>query len=398
MNELIEAGKLQCANCGTPMEGEFCHHCGQSVHSVLKPVHHMLEDGMDMFLHVDGRIFHTVPPLLTRPGFLTMEYFSGRRQRYVAPFRLMFVLCLLAFFAMHLAVDRVMESQGVDLVDAPHVKEDAFASADTPQEVREQLAEQLHGLAISRQATPAVAHPALDASERQLRALADKRLVALGAAPLAPGAVPAAGASVAAPAKPSGGADGPIQVNSKLDGEKIEFGWLPAFMNERMNTYIQRTVANLKELSNRDPAVRQTARDRLTTGVFSVLPQAMVVMIPLFALLLKLFYFFKRRLYMEHLIVALHSHAFLFLALLLAILLGMLSGWLRPHVAWASGGVNYLQTAVFLWMPAYLLVMQKRVYRQGWAMTLLKYWCVGWCYFWLLTVVVLVAAVMGAGH
>ena len=398
MNELIEAGKLQCANCGTPMEGEFCHHCGQSVHSVLKPVHHMLEDGMDMFLHVDGRIFHTVPPLLTRPGFLTMEYFSGRRQRYVAPFRLMFVLCLLAFFAMHLAVDRVMESQGVDLVDAPHVKEDAFASADTPQEVRDQLAEQLHGLAISRKATPAVAHPALDASERQLRALADKRLVALGAAPLAPDAVPAAGASAAAPAKPSGGADGPIQVNSKLDGQKIEFGWLPAFMNERMNTYIQRTVANLKELSNRDPAVRQTARDRLTTGVFSVLPQAMVVMIPLFALLLKLFYFFKRRLYMEHLIVALHSHAFLFLALLLATLLGMLSGWLRPHVAWASDGVNYLQTAVFLWMPAYLLVMQKRVYRQGWAMTLLKYWCVGWCYFWLLTVVVLVAAVMGAGH
>jgi hypothetical protein len=31
-------------------------------------------------------------------------------------------------------------------------------------------------------------------------------------------------------------------------------------------------------------------------------------------------------------------------------------------------------------------------------MTLLKYWCVGWCYFWLLAVVLLVAAVMGAGH
>ena len=398
MNELTQAGTLHCANCGTPLEGEFCHHCGQSVHSVLKPVHHMLEDSMDMFLHVDGRIFHTVPPLLGKPGFLTLEYFSGRRQRYVAPFRLMFVLCLLAFFAMHLAVNRVIEGHGVNLVDAPHVNEDAFAGADTPQEVRAQLAEQLHGLAISRKVTPAVAYPALDASERQLRALADKRLVALGAVPLAPGAVPATGASVAAPAKPSAGGDGPIQVNSKLDGEKIEFAWLPAFANERMNTYIQRTVANLKELGNRDATVRQTARDRLITGVFSVLPQAMVVMIPLFALLLKLFYVFRRRLYMEHLIVALHSHAFLFLALLLATLLGMLSGWLLPHAAWASRGVNYLQTAVFLWMPAYLLVMQKRVYRQGWAMTLLKYWCVGWCYFWLLCVVLLVAGVMGASH
>lgn len=398
MNELIDAGKLHCANCATPLEGEFCHHCGQSMHSVLKPVHHMLEDSMDMFLHVDGRIFHTVPPLLGKPGFLTLEYFSGRRQRYVAPFRLMFVLCLLAFFAMHLAVNRVIEGHGVNLVDAPQVDQDAFASADTPQEVREQLAEQLHGLAISRKVTPAVAHPALDASERKLRALADKRLVALGAVGLAPGAVAATAASVAAPAKPSLDGNRPIQVNSKLDGEKIEFAWLPAFANDRMNTYIQRTAANLKELGNRDPTVRQTARDRLITGVFSVLPQAMVVMIPLFALLLKLFYVFRRRLYMEHLIVALHSHAFLFLALLLATLLGMLSAWLRPHVDWASHGVNYLQTAVFLWMPAYLLVMQKRVYRQGWAMTLLKYWCVGWCYFWLLCVVLLVAGVMGASH
>jgi len=397
MNELTEAGNLHCANCGTPLEGEFCHHCGQSVHSVLKPVHHMLEDGMDMFLHVDGRIFHTVPPLLSKPGFLTMEYFSGRRQRYVAPFRLMFVLCLLAFFAMHVAVDVVLDGHEVKLEQAK-VDKDAFADARTPQEVRAQLDEQLRGLAIARKTTPAVAHPGLDAGERQLRDLADKRLVALGAAP-ASAATPASGGSAPAPASKGARAeaDGTGRVSSKLDG-KFEVSWLPAFANERVNTYVQRMLANVREMKNADPAVRQAARDRLVAGVFSVLPQAMVVMIPLFALLLKLFYVFRRRLYMEHLIVALHSHAFLFLALLVATLLGMLSIWLRPHAGWASQGVDYLQTAVFLWMPAYLLVMQKRVYHQGWGMTLLKYWCIGWCYFWLLLVVLLVAAVMGAGH
>jgi hypothetical protein len=245
-----------------------------------------------------------------------------------------------------------------------------------------------------------VAHPALEASERQLRDLANKRLVALGAAPLASDAPPASGTSTLASSSQGAhaDADGPDRVSSKLDGNKFEISWLPAFANERVNTYLKRMVANVRELKNSDPATRQAARDRLVTGVFSVLPQAMVVMIPLFALLLKLFYLFRRRLYMEHLIVALHSHAFLFLALLLATLLGMLAAWLRPHAAWAGHGVDYLQTAVLLWMPAYLLVMQKRVYRQGWPMTLLKYWCVGWCYFWLLLVVLLVAAVMGAGH
>ncbi|HEV2540933.1 MAG TPA: DUF3667 domain-containing protein [Frateuria sp.] len=398
MNELTDAGKLYCANCATSLEGEFCHHCGQSVHSVLKPVHHMLEDGMDMFLHVDGRIFHSVPPLLTKPGFLTMEYFSGRRQRYVAPFRLMFVLCLLAFFAMHIAVDVQLEGRGIDLTIGQRVDKDTFADADTPQEVRKELADQLRGLAIARGTTPAVAHPALDASERQLRVLADKRLAALGAPPLAPDAIPATGANAPAPQGIGTEAEGPGHVSSKLDGKKFESDWLPQFMNERVNTDLHRMLANFRGLKDPDPAARQAARDRLVTGVFSVLPQAMVVMIPIFALLLKLFYLFKRRLYMEHLIVALHSHAFLFLALLLVTLLGMLSTWLRPHAAWAGHGLGFLEAAVVLWMPAYLLVMQKRVYRQGWPMTLLKYWCVGWCYFWLLVVVLTVAAVMGAGH
>ncbi|KAG9609016.1 hypothetical protein KCV01_g4082, partial [Aureobasidium melanogenum] len=66
---------------------------------------HLLEDAGDIFFHMDERIVHTVPPLFTRPGFLTLEYFSGRRVRYIAPFRLMFVFCLLAFFFVHVAVN-----------------------------------------------------------------------------------------------------------------------------------------------------------------------------------------------------------------------------------------------------------------------------------------------------
>ena len=81
------------------MQGEYCHACGQSIHSVIKPIHGMLEDTLDIVFHVDGRVLHTLPPLFARPGFLTLEYFSGWRVRYIAPFRLMFVLSLLAFFS-----------------------------------------------------------------------------------------------------------------------------------------------------------------------------------------------------------------------------------------------------------------------------------------------------------
>ena len=64
---------------------------------------------------------------------------------------------------------------------------------------------------------------------------------------------------------------------------------------------------------------------RMISGTFSALPPTMFVLIPVFAILLKLFYVFRRRLYVEHLIVALHSHAFMFLSLLLITLAGMLS-------------------------------------------------------------------------
>ena len=55
--------------------------------------------------------------------------------------------------------------------------------------------------------------------------------------------------------------------------------------------------------------------------MLSAVPSTLFVLLPMFALMLKLAYAFKRRLYMEHLIVALHSHAFLCLALLLVFLL-----------------------------------------------------------------------------
>jgi hypothetical protein len=128
------------------------------------------------------------------------------------------------------------------------------------------------------------------------------------------------------------------------------------------------------------------------------LPPTMFVLMPVFAGLLKLFYVFRRRLYMEHLIVALHSHAFLFLWLLLCTLLTWLANWLEPRALWTTYPLNWLERILVLWAPIYLLLMQKRVYHQGWPMTLLKFWFIGWCYFWLLMIALMIAAALGVAH
>lgn len=387
MKELTEASTLHCANCNTPMQGEFCHHCGQSIHSVLKPMHHMAEDAMDMVLHVDGRIVHTLPPLLLKPGFLTLEYFSGRRQRYVAPFRLMFVLCLLAFFTFHLAVGDEGRWLGRHAVV---VHTDAFDQARTPQEVEQALAVQLAKLDQARHVpvvTPVIDH-AQDEARLQLVRAAMKRRLELGdKTAVLPDKLEAS------PAETPGDA-GQAAPASRHSGRP---SWLPDFVAQWLKRAGEHIGANIEAFKG-DGAGAAQARERLVGQTFAALPQTMFFMLPMFALLLKLVYLFRRRLYMEHLIVALHSHAFMFLALLLGLLLYLLKAWLTPHAGWIGAPFRWLEWTLALWVPTYLLVMQKRIYRQGWTITVLKYLFVGWCYLWLLLVALLLAFALGFSH
>ena len=49
------------------------------------------------------------------------------------------------------------------------------------------------------------------------------------------------------------------------------------------------------------------------------------------------------------------------------------------------GLLGWVEGLLFAWMPIYLLRMQKRVYGQGWTMTLLKYCVLGFSYVMLLS-------------
>ena len=77
---------------------------------------------------------------------------------------------------------------------------------------------------------------------------------------------------------------------------------------------------------------------------------------------------------------AVGKHAFLCLALLLVFGLNEL-GTEVPALSTLTG---WCEGLLFAWMPLYLLLMQKRIYGQGWPMTLLKYFVLGMCYFILL--------------
>ena len=401
MKHLTSHEGLHCANCGAPMQGEFCHECGQSIHSVLKPMHHMVEETVETVLHIDSRIVHTLPPLLLKPGLLTLEYFAGRRVRYIAPFRLMFVLCLLSFFVAHLAIDQISNKVGAHGFPLVNVDSKAIEKADNPAEVREALQDQLDNLQDARESgvLPANLLEQIDVSARDLRKKASRRLVELGAAPM-----PAASIAAPLPDAPAAKSrhatkNDVVRKAVRQQSTPVHISWLPDVVNARLTEMGHRMQENWDTVKHsEDPSARAEAKQRMINGVFGTLPATMFVLIPVFAGLLKLFYVFRRRLYMEHLIVALHSHAFMFLGLLLILLTSMLSTWLRPYATWAGYTLGWVEALLILWVPTCLLIMQKRIYRQGWPMTLLKFWCIGWCYFWLLAIALTIAAGLGMAH
>ncbi len=387
MKQLTSYEGLRCANCGVPMQGEYCHACGQSIHSVIKPIHGMLEDTLDIVFNVDARVLHTLPPLFARPGFLTLEYFSGRRVRYIAPFRLMFVLSLLAFFLSHLAFGEIKPRVG----EPATVSAQAFRQAMTAAQVRQALRQQQDALDTAQRASgvPALTTDAINSARQSLRQQADRRLHELGATPIA-GAQPLP--------VPTAAQANPLDQNWDPQQHPVSIGWLPDFANRHLQQMLLHLHANLAALSSSDDARKLEVAERITAGVFAVLPLTMFVLMPIFALLLKLVYLFRRRLYTEHLIVALHSHAFLFLSLLLGVALHLLGGWLTPHAGWLGAPLRWLTWGLWLWAPIYLLIMQKRIYRQGWPMTVLKYLLVGCCYFWLLGMALGIAGLLGLAH
>jgi rRNA maturation protein Nop10 len=94
-----QAAGRTCRNCGTETDGAYCPNCGQETTLALPTVRSMLRDAAGRYVALDGRMWRTLFALVFRPGFLTREYFAGRRKRYIRPARLFLVLSI-ALFAL----------------------------------------------------------------------------------------------------------------------------------------------------------------------------------------------------------------------------------------------------------------------------------------------------------
>ena len=101
-----------CLNCGTELNGNFCHECGQHATKVKPTVKDFVMEYLSNAFIWDPLCVKTLWALLRRPGFLTKEYISGKFISQENPLKLnMFLLFVfISMFLLFSSGDKVDES------------------------------------------------------------------------------------------------------------------------------------------------------------------------------------------------------------------------------------------------------------------------------------------------
>jgi len=342
------AGSEECLNCGTPLKGPYCYYCGQPDRNFMRFFPTLLRDLLEDMLDLDSRFMRTLKPLLLRPGRLTRDFMDGRRFRYTPPMRLYVFSSIVFFLVAALLSSSAMVSESGNH-DSPAVDVNLITEAE-----QQQL--DTLGKAIKQLPLDAARKAEID------QVLTEDDTI---------------------------GPDEPLFKTSDIsfndkpwnrETNPVTIAWLPGWINDRINNEIEESPQKAEQI-NSNPNL-------IVDKIFDILPATMFVLLPVVALILKFWYLFARRYYVEHLIFSLHNHAFIFVSLLLIFLLdeaGELLGGAGFHSVQVV--TEWLTAAIAIWVPVYYLISLRVVYQQGWFMTLGKFFATSISYFSLLTAV-----------
>jgi hypothetical protein len=94
MNE-IESGATVCLNCKTPLIGNFCHSCGQSVKISRITFVETIKDFFSSTFALEGQLLFSIRSMIMNPGRMLREFISGKRKSYYKPVAFFVVLTAL---------------------------------------------------------------------------------------------------------------------------------------------------------------------------------------------------------------------------------------------------------------------------------------------------------------
>ncbi|MCH7639207.1 MAG: DUF3667 domain-containing protein [Bacteroidetes bacterium] len=401
-------GPEACPNCGNPVEGTYCAACGQKNQPLQQPLHRFIQQAFTEYVGLDGRLWRTFGYLLFRPGRLTVEYLEGRRTRFLRPLRIYLTATILFFFLLSVLdpAERVRRAvdDGMAVEDAAMTVEQRLArisellERDTERlSVQGDLVDSLSARHDNILAAFVTDTTAVSIPDSLLEDRADELADALD--------------------DMEDEEDDLASLRTRNENRRERFEWqtsvlngypadssiLPRDLIEEAEVWFPDgspgVAVGLPDWLPRSPAIRRlnearNAEERsaalaeFARNTIERLPVVMFLLLPIFALLLKLIYIRRNWFYTEHLVFGLHTHAFVFIVyVIIALCVGF---------GWGSWWTNAASKAAAFVAPVYFYIAQKRVYGQGWIKTAFKAMMLAWLYGFVLLVGFLAAIALAA--
>jgi hypothetical protein len=312
-----------CLNCGTILEGKYCHNCGQENLEMKESFGHMMNHAISDYFHFDHQFFSTLKPLFTKPGFLTNEYMAGRRASYLHPVK-MYIFISLVYFVILFQTGHQMVNMHVN--NGPQSTQKIIDSVMKDPEIPAYIKKSLIAKIKKDNPPPASKH-------NSVNFMADDKEANEKSA-----------AYFLSPTSNDSTYQAYLIAQQKLPEQKRD-GIIERYYNEKAYAYKAKYGSRTQEV----------VLDEFKHNI----PKMMFLLLPICALILMVTFRNNKKYYVEHLIYSFHLHCFLFLFLAIIMLLQ----WLIPSET-VDGLLSFLAFATVVW---YIYRSLKVVYgRSGW--------------------------------
>ena len=304
-----------CKNCSAEIIGEYCHVCGQRYHAHKESFGELAFEFVSDFLHFDSKFFRTALPLLFIPGKLTQQYNDGKQKSQFHPIRL-YLFCSFIYFLIFFALNDPAKEVSHAIKDSKTVAKASDTIAENKQDESREF------VAIRSSKTNfAITIP------RDIDSMVKRNIT------------PEA-----------------YLYDQKLKPRGERDGWFQRMMTVR-----------LLEVNAEGEIGKQNFILEVLEGFLHNIPKMLFILLPVFALYLKLLYIRRKKYYyVDHATLSLHYFSFIFLLLSIC-----------------SFGLDRLfNSSIFtgialLWIITYLYLAMNRIYHQGWFKTLVKFLVLG---------------------
>lgn len=325
--------QLTCKNCEKPMKEhyEFCPHCGQKTTDDLT-IGVLFYNTISNYFSFDARFLKSFFPLLIKPGYLARKFLEGKRLLYLHPAQMYLFISVIFFFVISFSTRELV--QEADKLNDKIVKSDVMMQADT-------IKPALDSIQMAKIMTPLKQNKDALGLKDEDFAVTDSIIRANTKTPK------------------------DIATGWNFDKDKIDS--LVASGADREVIYQEMGMSKDAGFFERRFFERMTnfAEGRgagvIIQAFFDSIPISMFFLLPLFALILKIFYFNKGK-YAHHLVFSFYFFSFLFTVFSILFAVNRFIYDIPDWIDWL----------IFLSTYIYFFLALKRFYVQHWFLTWIK--------------------------